>query len=400
MMMPPSAHAKVSPSRLNRIIECPASFNFAPQFESVEDTSSSYANEGTMLHLVMERHLRGKDWRQVDITEHSMDPPLNKEQVGACQDAIEYLRGVYNKLHRPALFVEREVSLHAYHPSLFDCWGTCDIVLQDTETSEVHVIDWKFGKGVPVYAENNDQLYAYATGAGQNQDHLLSLSKVHIHVVQPRLDTYDCVSLDPQDLLWWLNGRVVPAVQEAYSTEPTFHPGRVQCRWCPAKVRCRHRYEYNQHTASEIFQAALHIQKEAALRDEELTDILLKAAEYEQYIKDIRQHIFAELMQGKPNPYWKLVSGRASRVWADQYQAEQRLLLHLDTEDVYETKLISPPKAEKLMRKKIFNELMADLVDKRDSAPVLAHISDKRPPVQMRSAGDVFAGLNLQDELE
>lgn len=399
-MMPPSAHAKVSPSRLNRIIECPASFNFAPQFEAEEEISSSYANEGTMLHLAMERHLRGKDWLRVDISEHSMDPPLNKEQVGACQDALEYLRGVYNKLSMPTLHIEKEVSLHAYHSCLFDCWGTCDIMLQDLDAQELHVLDWKFGKGVAVYAKDNDQLYAYAVGAGQNSDFLQTFKKIHIHVVQPRLDTYDMVSLDPQELIWWLAGRVIPAVQEAYSTEPTFHPGRVQCRWCPARVRCRHRYEYNQHTASEIFQAALNLRVDAALSDEELTDIVLKAAEYEQYIKDLRQHIFSELMQGKPNPYWKLVSGRASRVWADAQQAERRLLQYLDTEEVYETQMISPPKAEKLMRKKQFNEVMADLVEKRAAAPVLAHVSDKRPPVQMRSAGDVFAGLNLTDELE
>ena len=45
------AHAKYSPSKLPRIVTCPGSVQLC---EGLTQSQSSYANEGTMLHQVVE----------------------------------------------------------------------------------------------------------------------------------------------------------------------------------------------------------------------------------------------------------------------------------------------------------------------------------------------------------
>lgn len=389
MMMPPDAHAKVSPSQLSRIIDCPGSFNYAIRFETKQ---SSYADEGSHLHLACERHINkyGLSLGKVPVNPHVVDPPLTVEQRNTAQDCIDYLAAVLNKMPHADLYVEQEVSLHAYHACLFDCWGTCDIILETDD--ELHVIDWKFGQGVPVYVRDNDQLYAYAVGSAKTIDGLQSFKKITIHCVQPRLDSFDSVELEPKDLIFWLESRIVPGLTQAYGPHAPFNPGKTQCRWCPAKERCRHRYNFQQQTASELFQAALKIPTNEVTYDE-ITKILLRADDLEQYITDLRQYIAHEIQTGKDVPDWKMVAGRATRQWLDPAVAENRLSHYLDTEQLYEVKLISPAKAEKIMRKKQFNEVMADEVIKVPGNPTLVPAHDKRPALTFRTATEIFSNI-------
>ena len=55
--------------------------------------------------------------------------------------------------------------------------------------SVLYVIDFKYGKGVPVSAEGNPQLSLYALGAYEAYKILYPITEVQLAIVQPRLDS-------------------------------------------------------------------------------------------------------------------------------------------------------------------------------------------------------------------
>jgi hypothetical protein len=79
-------------------------------------------------------------------------------------------------------------------------------------------------------------------------------------------------------------------------------------------------------------------------------------------------------------PGYKLVAKRATRQWTDEDKAASALSQVLSPEDVYTKKLVTPPQAEKLL-KKAKQELPAELVVSISSGSTLAPDSDPRPAV-------------------
>ena len=381
MMFPPNEHAPLSPSRLQRIIDCPGSFRFGRKCEEEQqEDRSSYAEEGSMLHAAVESYLRNEKW---------LGPELNHEQMDAVKDAIDYFHVLENTLasQSPTLHIEERVYLKEYSPSLYECSGTCDIIMKTKD--EIHVIDWKFGKGVPVYAEDNDQLYAYAAGAAINPETLLSYKRVYIHCIQPRLDSYDVVDISPKSLLQWINGRLIPGCSEALGDSPTFHAGTKQCRWCPAKVKCRHRYHLANQTAAEVFAVAQN--DLIGVTMEELTALYARAKQLDQYIKDIGAHIIHTIKAGTPVEGWKMVAGRSLRRWKHDEETTIAFLERtIGFDEMFASKLISPAQAEKLDRDLKKSEEFQELVEKPAGKPTLASEHDKRQALEFRNASQIF----------
>jgi len=323
-MFPPSNHAPVSPSRLSRIIDCPGSFRLTQKYD--QNKSSSYAAEGTRLHLATELTLRGHmkepGWPLCNLTVRAdiVSPPLDKEQVSAVEDCLEYLQTIYRTVDEPILFLEERVDLKQFDSILYECSGTCDIVIEGK--TELHVIDWKFGKGIQVFAQNNDQCYAYAAGAVGSPKVLDKYKLIHVHVVQPRLEHYDVVELTPEELNFWLDSRVIPGVGRAYEKHAPFNPSTTSCRWCPAKIGCRARFNAVNQTAADVFAAHAKL-PDMAVSDEELSSLLVKGEELDRYIKDIRTYVQRTLESGEQFPGFKMVHGRSLRQWVSPAEAEE-----------------------------------------------------------------------------
>ena len=84
---------------------------------------------------------------------------------------------------------------------------------------------------------------------------------------------------------------------------------------------------------------------------------------------------------GASVPGWKLVAGPSARVITDPAEAQRRLLAGGFTEDE-----ITAPRAllgitalTKLTKPKVFDDLLGDIVTKREGAPTLVPIDDPRP---------------------
>ena len=168
--------------------------------------------------------------------------------------------------------------------------------------------------------------------------------------------------------------------------------------WCPKKASCRARHNYANQTAADIFKTIEKIDSGNDVPIIELTETLAKAANYEQYIKDIRAYIQHKIEQGEDVDGWKLVPGRSIRRWIDPEVAENHLSLMFDYDALYTAKFVSPAQAEKLQRGMKKEDWFLDLVEKPEGKPTLVIEADKRKAISYRTPGEIFK--EIEDESE
>lgn len=88
------------------------------------------------------------------------------------------------------------------------------------------------------------------------------------------------------------------------------------------------------------------------LTAEQLAEVYSQADFIESWLKAVRDRVNSELNAGHPVPGFKLVTGKQSnRAWCDEEAARALLKdqFRYKTEEVFDLKLISPTKAEKLI---------------------------------------------------
>ncbi len=363
-----SKHAKYSPSKLSRILACPASGKYEQQQES-----SSYANEGTMLHEVSEKamiaYYDNINWPKVV---RDFKPALNAEQIEAVESAVEYVIEVDGDLGDNLTLLEKHVEIAP------DCSGTADVIMVGRD--ELHILDYKFGKGIEVSANENTQLMAYAFGANVMHQR----GTIILHVVQPRLSNYDTYVISKGNLDRWYEHTLLPGLALADSVDAPYVPSLTSCRWCPNKGKCSARMTAALSNATEVFAA------HAKLPEIDMNNfgiLLGMAKEIEACIKDFSIHAQHLLEKGQQVKGFKLVAGRSIRKWIDTDLAVEFMATHVDLEDLYETKLISPTKAEKLLPKdQRKDESFTSLVEKPTGRNTLAVESDKRPAITQFAA--------------
>lgn len=398
-MFPVDSHKPLSPSRLSMFFACPGSYGMSRKYQS---SQSSAAAEGEMLHGVIENFLaqyieEGEEVIRQKCTDGIKDPleTLTADQRIAIDDALEYLAKVYHHVIDP-LTLETQLSMAELHPALFECGGTNDVsfvTLDPDGVSTLHVLDWKFGQSEPIYALDNDQLLAYAWGQLMRAPGS-GIELVTVHIVMPRLNHYDSATYDKVQMRAWLHGRAIPGAQACYAEIPEFNPGQKQCRWCPGKNQCGYRHDYARKTATEVFKRHLEIPDVSV---DDLAALMPEMQALKTYIADLEKFAMQTLLSGQSFGQYKLVEGRSSRRWIDEVKAEKWLLSKCDVEQVYESKLVAPAKAEKLVRAFKKDLEFTSLWAKAPGNPTMVPESDKRPALELRDASTIFANL-IQEE--
>lgn len=393
-------HAKYSPSKLARIIACPGSVKLS---ESMPEESSSYADEGTMLHNVMadtlnELKQKGTIFFLKDIFNRVAEKyELTREQTIVCDDALDYFTDVYNTLPSPELFIEEAVTLEPF--GIKDCYGTADVII--VAGYVVHVIDWKFGQGHYVEVKDNPQFMAYGLGFFRTSENLHNFLEVHLHVVQPRLDNFNSVVHDPRLLLPWARTNILEAIELAEIGE-VFGPGEETCRWCPAKDICKARFDYVQQVAEKAYWM---YSNQNSVTDADKAWLLENTGFLEKYVKDIKQEVLNRILLGGEFTGYRVVNGKSSRVWSNETEAREWLVAKSDEpnvgftfEDIFETKMVTPAKAEKLTKGMKKDPAFISLVKKLEGGPTLVKADDKRPDyTQAVNASDTFAQYAMED---
>lgn len=375
--MPPLKHALLGASSAARWIACTPS---ARATESLPDEETKYAAEGTRAHELCEAHLRNnlRQWEagygalplsgSIRLDGEPDDPP---EMLKAANQYVSFIHDLWVGFScRPGVFIEQQVDVSRWVPGGF---GTCDCLL--IGDGILHIIDFKYGQGVPVNPERNPQLMYYALGAYELFRETDEIEVVRMSIVQPRMqEEPQTWELPLADLLSWAREVLAPAAHMAWRGEGEFVTGE-HCRFCKAHPACRAwKNKYGPLAGFEPYP------EPATLSDEELGEWLQKLEGLASYAKDLEEYAQQALLDGRSLPGWKLVQGRSTRKWTDQDAAFQQMEHDGINEAMLYTRTpISLTAAEKMIGKKKFAETMSAFITRAPGAPKLAAASDPRP---------------------
>jgi len=355
-----AAHSRiVGGSSAKRVIACPGSVALVDTMPP--QPSSSYADEGTLLHDIIAQVLEtdaspaqflGRKYEGVEFTEDLLErkiiPALKALDEIDPDKTMEFA-------------VESSVSFGDFLPGVF---GSADLL--GRIGNRVIVLDWKFGDGVTVEVENNAQ-HLFYTAAAMRTPGLewlfKGISYIELVIVQP---PYVRRWTTTPEYVAQFETELLRAVKLSRQPDAPMAHGE-HCRWCPAKPIC----PILTGAVDRAVQAKLE-----AMPTDQIAYYLEQVPMIEQFISDLKGLAQNLIESGQPVPGWKLVNKRATRQWTNPEEASL-FLLASDIEP-YEQKLISPAAAEKLL-KKVKIPFADGLVVAVSSGSTLAPASDPRP---------------------
>lgn len=371
----PDKHAKLSASGSSRWINCPPSVRLEEQFE---DKTSIYAEEGTLAHELAELKLRlelkeiTKRTYTLRFNKATKDNPLYSKDMDDYVDIYKeicmekYLNSKETTTDSIAA-VEQRLDFSNYVP---DGFGTGDFIVIADGTLEI--CDLKYGKGVPVSAENNSQMRLYALGAINKFSFLYDIEKVRMTIIQPRLSNISSDEISVNELLKWAEEVVKPSAELAIKGEGEFKTGG-HCKFCKARSVCRARADENLELAKFEFK------KSDTLSNDEIAEILEKVDSLVKWASDVKEYALDKALEGEEFKGYKLVEGRSQRKWKDEKAVAQILIDRGFLDNIIWTKkLTTISNIERAIGKKETERLFKDLIDKPTGKPTLVPISDKR----------------------
>lgn len=381
--MPPEQHALLSASSAERWLHCTR----APRLEeTLPDTGSTYAREGSVAHALAELKARKKFTEPMTTRTFSR----RHEKIAADADYTgemeeytdQYIDALTEEAMRyaspPVVALEVRVDYSDYAPEGF---GTADCVMVGGDC--LTVCDFKYGKGVSVSAVENAQTKLYALGALKLYGGFYGeqIQRIRLRIIQPRAGGGDSWELSRQELERWGRETVIPQAAAAYAGTGEFNPG-PWCRFCQAKAQCRTRSAG--YLALEAFGKRDPSERgedgQPLLSDAEVGEILCRAEDLASWVKDLQDYALTACLAGREIPGYKAVEGRSNRGWKDQDKALKILRANgFPREVLCDVVPKSLSQLEKLVGKKPFAALVGELIDKPVGKPTLAPVSDKRP---------------------
>ena len=359
-----------------RVMNCPGSValvKLAPP-----SPSSAYADKGTLLHNLIAEIL-DTDTDPVSLigTNYEgqiLDQEMIDEKLQPALDLLDKL----DPDKAMALAVETRVGFGDYLPGAF---GSCDVLGRMGDVA--YVIDWKFGDGIAVDAEENEQLMYYAAAAMRTPEAAW---------VFKGATSIECIIIQPPVIRRWTTtpARIKQfekdlkrAVKVASLPDAKLNPGS-HCKFCPAKPTCP--------AMTGAVDRALKVKLDA-VDDEMLGKYASNAVLLQGWIDDLNALVQTKIEKGYKIPGWKLVAKRSTRKWAKESE-----VVHwadgkgLEPREIYNTEIRSPAQMEKVLKKRKLT-LPDELVVSVSSGATLAAESDPRPAV-LQIAQQLTAALS------
>ena len=385
-------HSLLSPSGAHRWMRCPGSIGAE---SGLPDTSSKYAAEGTAAHELAAKCLELEanaeavigDTMTVDGYDFTVTADMAHHVNDYCKLVREYAEG-------GQLLVEKRVNF-SEAIGVPDSTGTSDAIV--IHPDRLTVIDLKYGMGVKVDATENEQLQLYALGALHDYGMMGDFNEIVMVVHQPRLNHVSEWSIPVEKLEEFRENARLAAIEALDHSSPRLNPGEKQCRFCKAKATCPA-------LKAEISDAIGGIATPADFADlavadeDDVSRAMARVELVEQWCKAIRAEVERRLFAGEPVAGFKLVEGRrGNRAWSDEAAVEKLFKsFRLKQEEMYDFKLISPTKAEKILKTKNPGrwEKVDALTSRGDGKPSVAPATDRRPALAVSSSDeDVLARL-------
>lgn len=396
------AHSTLGASSAYRWIACPGSVAaIAALPPEQRNKSSVYAKEGTTAHELGEVCLRtGKDaiefaGRLIGGSYAPGGPrslgggeEVSGDMAEAVQVYLDYARSIADA-DQDVIMIEQRFDLSGLNPPPgCDMFGTSDLAVYKRDTRRLHVVDYKHGQGVAVEAVGNPQLRYYALGALLVLPPECIVDDVEITVVQPRAPhaagPIRSEIVGAFDLIEWSAGLMAAAARTRDVSAPL--EAGEHCRFCPAAATCPALSSRALAVAQAEFTdvGISEPPPPSSLTPDKIAAVLEAAPMIEKWLDAVRSMAFQTLEAGGKVPGYKLVQGKpGSRAWTDELDAVLALsLAGVADEDMYERKLISVAKAEKLVGKKDFGAACGQAVKRPPGRLSMAPESDSRPAVQ------------------
>lgn len=351
-----AAHSQLGASSAHRWFECPASI---PLSVDKERQSSVYAMEGTAAHNVAELILTGMatpdslvdTYMDIDGT----DILITQEMLDAVKVYTDYVEQYKDEALE--YNIEHKFQLKWIDEELF---GTNDasVALID---GKVIVVDFKYGQGIPVEAEENEQLLYYALGAAKKYPGY----DLELVIIQPRsfhpagaIRKWSVPYSKLEEFEGVLRGKVIRvqaarAKFEASGAEGLdgFYSAGGHCKFCPAAKECLNlRNEAINAAQMDFNDVTVLPPPPATLNNGQISVALSMVDIMEQWITSVREHAYDLLSKGETVPGYKLVQKYGNRKWKDEEAVIEALVLdHGDA--IYNKKLKSPAQLEKIVGK-------------------------------------------------
>jgi hypothetical protein len=351
----------VGGSSAKRVMACPGSVALVQKMPP--KPSNSHADQGTLLHNAISAILEDQsvDVIGTQYTDQVLTQDLYDEKIMVGLSLLDEVDPDKTMEYE----VETRVGFGDLLPGVF---GSTD--LMGRIGSKAIILDWKFGTGVAVSAEENEQLMFYAAA---------SMRTPEAQWVFDGATEIELIIIQPPEIKRWTTTRarieqferdLVKAVTAAGLADAPLKNGD-HCRWCNAKPVCP--------IMTGAVDRAVAIKMDAIDVDK-IGAYLHNADLLEAWIKDLRALAEEMMKKGKPVTGWKMVPKRATRSWVKEDDAKAALLQHLKESEVIETKLVSPAAAEKLLKAQKL-KLPDGLTVAISSGNTIAPESDPRPAV-------------------
>lgn len=408
-----SAHAQLSPSKRNRWALCPGSIREEAKYP--EQSGGAAAIDGTHTHTLLEVCLKENDGASfyigAEMEDHEGKFVVDKERAARVQVALEYIRQVKN-------LGLRVLSESKVDPSFLlgrtDLSGTVDV--QIIGNGVLELIDYKDGMA-PVDAKGNMQLeqYAYGVLAGYklpvNGDY--PFDTVRMTIIQPKLamknmNPISSFDVSVRDLMANM-GTIIRQAAATDAPDAPLVPGESQCKYCRAKGNCSALASNVMKEVGIMFQPIVNqtldvAQQSAdkdptAMNDAQIRQIMEAAPLMRQLLEGVEKEALRRLKAGQSIDGLKLVNGRGSRAWAlpETEIAEKLVKMGIPKTAVYETKLVTPAKAEKLtwtkkdgevkqLTERQLKTMEQEYVVKMAGSITVVPESDSRPAVILNAA--------------
>jgi len=365
---PLRAHSKLGASKYYQWKACPGSVRLS---EGITESSSELAAEGTRANELAEAILTSKA--------ATADDGDMLDNVRVYTDYINSLRAMKPSFEA----VEQKFHLKDYHPDLY---GTADYVCYFSRVKTLHVVDLKFGRGIPVEAKGNLQLMYYGLGALSQIK--TPIDKIVLTIVQPRCYHPDgpvrSCEVDSVELVEF----GFELVDDAKKTEVPDAPivAGDHCRFCPAASICPALSE----RALAVTEAAF--QRVEEYDPEKLAKSLSLIPQIEAWIDAVNKFAYRQAEQGNPVPGYKLVQKIAREKWVEGTSEDTMWKeFRIDAHECNEVSLKSPAAVRKMVKEKFkgkYENILSDklfmldqLTQKVSSGLTLVPESDKRAAV-------------------
>lgn len=369
-------HATLSASGSHRWLHCTPSALLELEFENKTSTA---AEEGTAAHNLCEHKLKkALKMRSKRPTSHFDSDEMEEHTDNYVSFVLEKLELAKQTCKDPLVLIEQRLDFSKYVPQGFGT-GDCLIIAD----SSLHIIDFKYGQGVLVDTKDNPQMKLYALGALEAYDALYDIEEVSMTIFQPRRENISTWTIPANELKSWAENELKTKAELAINGEGDFCSGEW-CQFCRASIKCRARAEENMKLAQMEFKLP------PLLLDSEIEEILGKLAELTKWANDISAYAAdSAIHHGKQWHGFKVVEGRSNRKYSDEMQVAEIAKQH-GYLDIYKQSLITLTEMEKLMGKKVFQEILGNLIVKPQGKLTLVPSSDKRQTVNVSNAENEF----------